>query len=87
MQQQQVIEILREYIAREVLDGKDIGLEASTPLLEWGVLNSFEITRLISFMTGRFGVTVPSNKAVGTHFQDLRSLSSLIIDLTQQRPR
>lgn len=87
MQQQQVIEILREYIAKEVLDGRDIGLEPATPLLEWGVLNSLEIARLVSFISSRFGVSVPSEKVVATYFQDLGALSSLVIDLEGQAPR
>ena len=37
MQQSEVLESLKGNVANEILDGKDIGLDGTTPLLEWGV--------------------------------------------------
>ena len=31
---------LKQYVAREILDGKDIGLDADTPLLESTITSS-----------------------------------------------
>lgn len=81
MQNDRILEILRDYIASEVLDGKDIGLEPTTPLLEWGVINSLEITRLVAFMSQQFGVSVPADKVVATYFKDLQALTALVVEL------
>jgi len=72
---------LLRYIADQVLDGKDIGLDTTTPLLEWGVINSLEIVKLISFIRTQFGVSVPSNKVTAEYFQNLGTLTSLVMQL------
>ena len=82
MQHEEILGILRDYIAKDVLDGKDIGLEPSTPLLEWGVINSLEIVRLVGFVSRQFGVSVPGDKVTATYFKDLRALAGLVAELT-----
>ncbi|MCY1071294.1 acyl carrier protein [Nannocystis sp. RBIL2] len=72
---------LKQYVAREILDGKDIGLDADTPLLEWGVINSLEIARLLGFVREQFGVVVPLESVTAEHFKDLRALTALVASL------
>ena len=84
MQQAEILGILSKYIANDVLDGKDIGLEPSTPLLEWGVLNSLEIVKLVTFMSREFGVSVPGDKVTATYFKDLQALADLVVELTER---
>ena len=84
MQQAEILGILSKYIANDVLDGKDIGLEPSTPLLEWGVLNSLEIVKLVTFMSREFGVSVPGDKVTATYFKDLQALAGLVVELTER---
>lgn len=72
---------LKTYIANEILDGKDIGLEDSTPLLEWGVLNSMEIARMVSFIQDRFEVAVPDDRIVIDNFKDVESIANLVTNL------
>lgn len=79
MTQAQIIEGLKAYISEEVLDGQDIGLVATTPLIEWGVLNSMEIAGLVRFIQVRFGVDLPSETITLEHFQSLDALSRLVI--------
>ena len=78
MQQSAILEDLKSYIAHEILDGNDIGLDESTPLLEWGVINSMEIARLIVFIQKKFSVEIPSEAILPDHFKDLTSLTSLV---------
>jgi acyl carrier protein len=75
---QATINTLKQYIATEILDGQDIGLDGSTPLLEWGVLNSMEIARIVSFISRSFSVDVPSERITLEHFKDLDSIATLI---------
>lgn len=84
MKQSEVLDSLKSYVSRELLDGKDIGLDASTPLLEWGIINSIEIARLVAFIQDRFGVEVPGEMIVVEHFKDLTSLTNLVSELAQE---
>jgi acyl carrier protein len=81
MKQAEVLESLKGYISREILDGKDIGLDASTPLLEWGIINSLEIARLVSFLEDRFGVEVPNDKITIEYFKDMNAITNLVLEL------
>ncbi len=86
MKQSEVMASLKGYISREILDGKDIGLDDSTPLLEWGIINSMEIARLVSFIQDRFGVEVPSDKITIEYFKDLTAITNLVLELEQVKP-
>ena len=82
MQQPEVLEALKSYITRDILDGKDIGLEATTPLLEWGIINSFEIIKVLSFIENQFKVEIPVEQVTAEYFKDLDSLSNLVLEKT-----
>ena len=75
---------LTDYITREILEGKAIGLDASTPLLEYGIINSLEIVRLIAFIRQRFGITIAPNRMMATHFRSLSSLTALVVALREE---
>lgn len=83
MTQAQIIDDLKAYISEEILDGNDIGLEATTPLMEWGVLNSMEIAGLVRFIHQRFAIDLPSETITLEHFQSLDALSRLLIEQRQ----
>ena len=85
MQQTEVIEQLKGYISREILDGKDIGLDDSTPLLEWGIINSMEIARIVSFIQSRFDVGIPDDKILPEYFMNLTAISGLVMELSHER--
>ena len=74
----EILTEVRSYIADEVLEGEDVGLEAGTPLLQLGVLNSLEIVRLVDFIHQRFGVTVASAQIVADNFKDLDTIADLV---------
>ena len=85
MEASEILQRLKGYISNEILDGKDIGLEASTPLLEWGIINSLEMARLVAFLQNRFSVEVPAEKIVVEHFRDLKSIAALIVELSSEK--
>ena len=86
MQQSEVLEALKAYITNEVLDGRDIGLEASTPLLEWGVINSLEIVKVLNFIRNQFEIEIPPEKVTADHFKDLVSLTHLVLGTAKESP-
>lgn len=78
MQRDVVIEQLTRYIAQDVLGGKDIGLDETTPLLEWGIINSLEMVKLLSFMREQFGVDIAADKLVADSFASITSIADLV---------
>ncbi len=78
MGQSGVIQGLKEYVAKELLEGQDIGLDETTPLLEWGVINSIEMARLVTFIENRWSVSVPEEMIVIQHFKSIESIAALV---------
>lgn len=70
---------LETYIVQEILDEKDIGLDEKTPLLEWGIINSIELTRLLGFIERQFHVHVSPHEVNPDHFTDIASITQLIL--------
>jgi len=81
MGQSGVIQGLKEYVAKELLEGQDIGLDETTPLLEWGIINSIEMARLVTFIENRWSVSVPEEMIVIQHFQSIESIAALVDQL------
>ncbi|MFE3096070.1 acyl carrier protein [Streptomyces sp. NPDC059248] len=74
------------YIRTELLDGDPSAeLTAESPLLEWGVLNSMNITRLVAFLRERFDADVTPGHLVPANFRDIGSVARLVAGLTSER--
>ena len=82
MQPQYVVDDLKNYLSNNVLNGKDIGLDASTPLLEWGILNSIEMVRMVTYLQTQFDVEIPPEKVLAENFKDLESIATLVTELS-----
>ena len=79
MQYDAVLARLKEYIVTSVLDGAGAEINETTPLLEWGVMNSLEIVQLVSFVQENFSVAIPANKLIGDNFINLAAITHLIL--------
>jgi len=79
-----IISKLKNYISDEILDGRDAGLDAHTPLLEWGIINSLEIARLATFIHSCFDVELPEDRLIASNLRDLTSIAGLILDVRKQ---
>lgn len=85
MQRSAVMEQLKTYITEKVLDDRNIGLDETTPLLEWGVINSVEVVRLISFIRKQFNVDISPDKMAAKHFTDLRALTDFVMKTAEDQ--
>ncbi len=83
MHDSEMLDTLQQYIAQEVLEGESVGLDADTPLLAMGILNSFEIIKFLSFIETQFDVTVPMDKVLGENLENLNAIANLVADLRQ----
>ncbi|HEY7415786.1 MAG TPA: MupA/Atu3671 family FMN-dependent luciferase-like monooxygenase, partial [Ktedonobacteraceae bacterium] len=79
MQRADILEQLKNYVALHLLDGDATGLSNTTPLLEWGIINSLAITRLLNFIQSQFHVTILLDQIVAEQFETLDALTDLIL--------
>jgi acyl carrier protein len=83
MNREQVLQRLETFIREQFLgEAQDDDLTPSSPLLEWGVLNSMNTARLLSFMREEFGVSVPATSITSRCFRDLDAITNLVCSLS-----
>lgn len=80
MRHEDIVRGLREFVSKRILEGEDVGLDGTTPLLEWGILNSMEMVRIVAFINERFAVDLPSHTIRLDNFKDLDSLARLVAE-------
>ncbi len=72
---------LQAWISRELLEGADVGLDESTPLLELGLIDSISIVRLQTFASTELGVQIPHRQLTPQNLSSIRSIADLITGL------
>jgi acyl carrier protein len=73
---------LKQFVVRELLDGRDTGLDEHTPLLAWGVLDSLSVNVLVSFTSERFGIDVPQSEVTPENLKDLDAYVAMLMRQT-----
>jgi len=77
-----LLEKLTTYVRDELLgEENSADLTSTTPLLEWGVLDSMKMARLLAYIREELGVRVPSKKMIGDHFKNLKNITELVLAL------
>jgi hypothetical protein len=77
-----VLDRLKTFVRKELLDGDPMGeLQETTPLLEWGVLNSLNTARLLTFIREDFRVLVPAAEVNAKNLRNLRAIASMVSGL------
>lgn len=79
-----VDEFVKRYLVDEVLDGRELGIHERTPLLEWGILNSMEMMRLVRELESEFAVRLPHDALKPENFRDIASIRDLVLQLDGQ---
>jgi acyl carrier protein len=70
--------ILRDFIKREILHGRQVPLEEDQDLLNAGIIDSLGILRMVAFMEEQFGVKVPDEDVVFENFQNIRVMARYV---------
>jgi acyl carrier protein len=78
MKRETIIQQIKEYISTNILRGKHIELDAQTPLLEWGIINSIDIMRLITFINDQFQVHISTKQMVTANFSSIEALADFV---------
>ena len=74
---------LTEFVGKELLDGQTDGLNADTPLIEWGIIDSISLVTLIKFMASKFGVEAPVKGLSAKDFASIKSMTDYVLRLQQ----
>jgi clorobiocin biosynthesis protein CloN5 len=67
-----------QFIGAQLLSGDDAGLNRTTPLLEWGLINSMEMKQLVGFLERRFAVSIAGQDVVAKNFRSVESIAELV---------
>lgn len=78
MENNDSIEKLIDFFAREFLEGSREDFTAKTQLLELGIIDSLSILKATEFIEGHFGIEITEEDMIPVHFQDIQSISRLI---------
>lgn len=81
MNKDTILTELRDYLVTERLDGASDGLDADTPILELGLIDSLSMLGLLAFIESRFGVAVPDSEVRPENFYSLAVLSEFLARL------
>ena len=72
MSDDNVIPELRDFIAREFLNGKDEGLDAARRSSNGALIDSIAIVSLRDFVSSRFGVEIPHTELKPSNLSNSR---------------
>lgn len=85
MQKEVIEEKVRQYIVETVLENDGRGLNASTKLIEGGVLDSFSLTQLTLFIEEEFDVEISPDKIHPKNFQTIGAIADTVLQVLAQR--
>lgn len=76
------------YVSAQFLDESEISeLDQETPLVDWGVLNSMNTTKLLAYLRTELGVTIPPTHITLRYFQNLRTITDMVHDLSAHQEK
>lgn len=82
MKRDQFTERLVDFIRMRFLDGDAAReLAPATPLLEWGILTSLNMTVLLSHIRETWGIAMPLQHVTGRNFATVDAIAGLLVSL------
>ena len=70
-------EIVRAYVVKEyVEDDTEIGFD--TPLISGGIVDSFSMVSLKSFLENKYNISIPDDKATPEAFDSVNKICTLV---------
>jgi len=85
LSQDEVSARLLAFIRERFLDGDPRGeLEDTSPLLEWGILNSLNTAILIGYIREEFGASVALERVDAATFGSVASISAMLCQLAAE---
>lgn len=79
VEQEVMIEKVREFIIDNFLFGEDNGLAADASFLEEGLIDSMGITELVYFLEREFNIKIDDDELVPENLDSLNNISNFLI--------
>ncbi len=71
--------VVLDYVRKEyVEEGDDREIQASTPLITGGIVDSFSMVSLKRFIEKRYGILIPDAEATPAAFDSVNSIVTLV---------
>lgn len=67
---------LLQFVRVELLEGRQIPVDADTYLFADGLIDSLKILRLLAFLEVQIDRTIPESDVVMTHFRTVRTMAA-----------
>ena len=72
-------DVILAYIRNEYLEDDDeVDLDADTPLISSGIVDSFSMVSLKRFLEKQYGVTLPDEEATAESFDTVRRIIEVV---------
>lgn len=78
MERDHIVTRLRDFIDQALMNGQGHDLSDSTPLFEFGILDSFALFRVIGFIGEEFDLTLPLESLRTEEFQSIGTIADLV---------
>ena len=74
---------LLDYIREEYLEEDDEDIDADTPLISGGIVDSFSMVSLKRFLENKYSITIPDDKATPEAFDTVNKICALVKEFTK----
>lgn len=72
-------DVILDYIRKEYLDeDDDLELDADTPLISGGIVDSFSMVSLLRFLEKKYGVRIPDEAATVDAFDTVKGIVDVV---------
>ena len=79
MNDQEIRAAVKTYVLDEFLPGEDASaLADTTPLLTTGILDSIAVIKLVTFLEGKFGITLSAHETDAEHLNTVADIARLV---------
>jgi acyl carrier protein len=76
--QEEIKEIILNYVIKEYIDDEDTVIEYDTPLISGGIVDSFSMVSLLIFIERKFKIKIPPSKASPEAFDSVNKIADLV---------
>lgn len=78
MEQQEMKELILNYVVKEYIDDDDVEITYDTPLISGGFVDSFSMVSLLVFLENKFKIKIPPGKATPEAFNSVNNIIRLL---------
>ncbi len=78
MNEQEMKDLILNYVIKEYIDDEDVEITYDTPLISGGFVDSFSMVSLLVFLENKFKIKIPPSKATPEAFNSINKIMGLI---------